>query len=176
MDAFESWSLGDIVTIPPRGPLTVRAKYQRPDSPTSGFLVLGECEAVVLREGDSVWVHLPVGDFPESVKFGRSIAEGACSFWAPHLPAQTQALGQMVWRMVRPRSSVTPALIVWRGPARTVFMPIHTVDRSRISALRMPVNDAARSGIVRRFSAEVLPVGSPAAAPAPARPLTSLPR
>lgn len=166
MELLSSTALGDIVTIAPRPALSIRSKvvFSPPMHEVNGFVVLGECEAAVVVRRSRGKLLLPSAEVPESVRCGRSIAAGSASYWAPHLPGFTGAMGSILWRLVTPRGSVDLALFVWRGPERVVFVPVADLDAQQLSMLYMPRTD--NDVDVTRYQARVVsPVGAPVDVP-----------
>ena len=158
-------NLGDIVSVPPRGPLSLRAVAAAPERSAS-FAVLGECDSAMLVHGSSTWMLLPASPMPDAVRWGVPLAEGSRASWAPHLPAAAGAMGYLLWRLVRPAGSVTLSLIAWRGPDRMVFVPVYEVSPGSIAVTRMPWSQQAQAAQAPRASA--VPAPAPARLPVPA--------
>jgi hypothetical protein len=119
--------LGDVIVLPDGRAMTARAKVNLPAPVGSmaGFVIAGELEvllSVPVREESPVLVYVPIDYLPESAARARTAYEGAMSYWAPHLPALSGAMGELLYRVVAIRGSVDPIVIVYRGPEVIVFI------------------------------------------------------
>lgn len=171
-------SLGDVVGLPDGRALTVRsiALLQQAQASMAGFVILGECEQLVSapsRAGIPHNIYLPVGSLSK-VRGAQVVAEGACAYWAPHLPAHASAMGELLFRVIDVAGSVEPWVIVYRGPEVLVFMPTSPIDGGAFHVTRMPRAHGLDNFEVVRHAATVQPL--PHAAPAqPAQVPASVP-
>jgi len=119
--------LGDVIVLPDGRAMTARAKVSLP-SPVgsmSGFIIGGELKALLSLptvNESPVLVYVPIDYLPEAAAKARTVYEGAMRYWAPHLPALSGAMGELLYRVVAIRGSVDPIVIVYRGPEIIVFI------------------------------------------------------
>lgn len=172
--------LGDVVCLPDGRHMTVRAKVELPMplGSMSGFLVCGELEALLSMppSGSSLaLLYQPVDMLPREARQARAVFSGACSYWAPHLPAQRQAMGELLYKVAEVPGSVDPLVIVWRGPEAVMFVRTESFSADSLSVLYMPRDNEDTSQVVWRTSTvrqpslvpDVVPVPAPAAVPQP---------
>ena len=164
-------SLGDVVGLPDGRSLTVRsiAVFEAAVSTMAGFVVLGECEYLVAapsRQSLPHSVYLPVGDL-RAAKGAHAVIEGACAYWAPHLPALHGAMGELMFRVLDVPGSVDPWVVVHRGPEVLVFVRTGEMDVNRLRVTYMPRPQGHDPVEVVRHAATVIPVPTPHSAPAP---------
>lgn len=166
--------LGDIVTMPPARSLTVRAvaAFAAPTASLDGFALLGECELLVASPvgvSHEHQVFLPVGTLA-AAKGARLLLEGVASYWAPHLPSLTGAMGELPFRLIEVPGYTEPWILVYRGPEVLVFMRSYEIDEHGLQVLTMPRRSGADLVEIRRHAATVQPlpnqVPAPAAVPA----------
>lgn len=120
-------ALGDIVTFPDGRDLTVRSQVRltNPVGSMAGFVLLGELEMLFSIPSVAeapMGIFLPVERFPVPAVHTRCAAEGAARYWAPHLPALGQAMGEIYYRVIEVRGSVDPVVVIYRGPEAVVFI------------------------------------------------------
>lgn len=125
--ALDHLALGDIVVLPDTRGLTVRARVDLPSPVGSmrSFLIAGELEVLLsLPPSDTapVLVYAPIDYLPEAAANARVVFEGVTNYWAPHLPAISGAMGELLYRVVEVRGAVDPIVIVYRGPEVIVFI------------------------------------------------------
>lgn len=143
----------------------------------STFVVLGEFDALLSATpvpNGPVLVYVPVTYLPEAASRARVEIEGVASYWAPHLPAVSGAMGEILYRVITVPGAIDPLVLTYRGPELVVFIRATQADADQLHFLhmrrdvdnQMPV--ARHSGIVRspRFdpAPNHLPVEEPAAA------------
>lgn len=119
--------LGDVIVLPDGRAMTARAKvsFPNPVGSMSGFIIGGELETLISIPSNiesPVLLYVPINYLPESAAKARTVYEGAMRYWAPHLPALTGAMGELLYRVVAIRGSVDPIVIVYRGPEIIVFI------------------------------------------------------
>lgn len=119
--------LGDVIVLPDGRAMTARAKVSLPNpvGSMSGFIIGGELETLISIPSNiesPVLLYVPINYLPESAAKARTVYEGAMRYWAPHLPALTGAMGELLYRVVAIRGSVDPIVIVYRGPEIVVFI------------------------------------------------------
>lgn len=154
-------ALGDIVQLPDGRALSVRsvAQLPQPVGPMGGFVLVGDMAALLSlppRTADRVLVYLPLGRMPAELAAAQVACEGAARFWAPHMPARSAAMGEILYRVVTVRGRVEPVVIVYQGPRVHVFVrgfELHPDD---------VVVDFARRGVDTehdepRYAAAVVP-------------------
>lgn len=119
--------LGDVIVLPDGRAMTARAKASLPNpvGTMSGFIIGGELEVLLSIPSNvesPVLLYIPINYLPESAAKARTVYEGAMRYWAPHLPALTGAMGELLYRVVAIRGSVDPIVIIYRGPEIIVFI------------------------------------------------------
>ena len=165
---FAELALGDVITVSSGRTYSVRdvASWGAAVADLIGFVLLGELD-VLLGVPDSerpVDVFLPVDRFPASAGAPKSAAEGAVRYWAPHLPAQSDAMGELLWRLVVVPGRLDPVFIVYRGEEAVVFVRSFDTPPSTLKTQRM--GRGSDDTVVPRFSGSLTPV--PAYVPAEA--------
>jgi hypothetical protein len=165
-------ALGDLVTLPDGRGLSVRARVSLPvpEGSMAGFVILGELELLLSLPpllGAPFSVYVPISYLPEYAADAKSVFEGVTSYWSPHLPAVSGAMGELAWRVLRVRNRLDPLVLVYRGPEMVVF-----VKASEAAAGDVHVRFMSRTGdndvAVARQSALV---GSPSPVVVPQRTL-----
>lgn len=155
-------ALGDVITVGSGRTYSVRAvaSWAAPVADLTGFVLLGELELLlgVPGSGRPVDVFLPVERFPSDRGEARSAAEGAVRYWAPHLPAMSDAMGELLWRMVLVRGRVDPMFVLYRGDESIVFVRSFEASADHLHTLRMSRGQDETA--VSRVSGEVVPVPS----------------
>lgn len=164
--------LGDVVLFSDGRSLTVRAVVVLPSPVASmaGFVILGECEMLISAPSRGSAPHvayLPVAHLPAAARSARVAYEGVLSYWAPHLPAFAQAMGELPFRVLDVAGSAEPWVIVYRGPELVVFVPSGELDTEQLRVLRMPRRMGEDPVQVVRHAAVVEPLHTPMPQPAP---------
>jgi len=177
-EALTSLGLGDLVTLPDGTFLTVRSierQLQVPVGSMHGFVLGGEIgpQATMLSVPSgprgTVYLYTPVESVPAGVTGVQQACWGVISYWAPHLPGLSGALGELTYRVFRIRGQVEPLVIVWRGEERIVFVRSGAATPDELEFLRMQVDEATTEHRVVRHTARVTnPANVPAPAPVPA--------
>lgn len=164
---LQAVELGDVVVLPDGRAMTVRGRVGLPTpvGSMSGFLIGGELEVLLslptLIESP-IAVYVPIDYLPESAAKARTVYEGAMRYWAPHLPALTGAMGELLYRVVAVRGSVDPIVIVYRGPEVIVFIRASYADGRDLRVLYMR-RDVDNAVDLDRHAASVhVPGGGPA--------------
>jgi hypothetical protein len=134
--------LGDVIVLPDGRAMTARAKVSLPEPVGSmaGFVIAGELEtllSVPTRVESPILVYVPIDYLPEAAARARTAYEGAMRYWAPHLPALSGAMGELLYRVVAIRGSVDPIVIVYRGPEVIVFIRAAHASASDLRVLYM---------------------------------------
>ena len=164
--------LGDVVTMPDGRTHTIRAASRLPSAigSVAGFAVLGELNQLLTlpaRWGEQFGVYVGQTSSPLTPASGpRQRAEGALRYWAPHLPAVTSAMGELLYRVVSVRGSIDPVIVVFRSGEPIYFTRAAQVDPYQIRVT--PLQGAEDFGNARRESWIPLPASQPAEVPAPA--------
>lgn len=164
-------ALGDIVVLPDGRALTVRSRVTLPAPVGSmaGFVICGEMEILLSTPsstGGPVNVYVPINYLPESAARARTVCEGAANYWAPHLPAMSGAMGEILYRVVEVRGSIDPIVIVYRGQEVIVFIRATYARSSDLNVLSMS-RDAGNDVDVTRHAGVVTPAAVPAQVPVP---------
>lgn len=161
--------LGDVVELPDGTAHTVRARAVFPQAVGSarGFVLCGELEVMLaLPSGDGwpVGLYAAVAEMPEAVRVGVEVLQGACSYWAPHLPGARQGMGELTYRVAEAAGSHHPAVVLYRNDEPVVFTHATGVDAAGIGLVAMGRNEREYQH-VRRETSVVVPVGAPVVAP-----------
>lgn len=123
--------LGDIVTLPDQREVTVRSierSLAQPVGTMAGFVLAGEIgpQATLLsiptNPDGQVLLYSPLENIPSRCKDARCVVEGAVSYWSPHLPNLSGAMGELTYRVFDIRGSIAPMVLVWRSGERVVFV------------------------------------------------------
>jgi hypothetical protein len=151
--------LGDVIVLPDGRAMTARAKVSLPEpvGSMSGFVIGGELEALLslpTMAESPVLLYVPIDYLPEAAAKARTVYEGAMRYWAPHLPALTGAMGELLYRVVAVRGSIDPIVIVYRGPEVIVFIRASYVDPRDLRVMRMR-RDVANDMEMERHAAVV---------------------
>lgn len=171
--SLQGLALGDIVTLPPAQSLSVRVSVALPENELAlaGFIAVGELEMLLASSHDpraDIMVFQPVDYLPPQAQSARILAEGAAAYWAPHLPSHAGGMGEVYYRLLLPRGSVTPMVLMYRGPELVVFVHVGAESPSTVQVLRMPRGTADEATVARVAAVvEPLPVPLPAHVPTP---------
>jgi len=126
-----SVELGDVVVLPDGRHLTLRAaerRLQRPVGSMSGFLLGGEVgpSAVLVSIPSSpdqpVGLYTPLDYIPPHGRDASVACEGVVSYWSPHLPNISGAMGELGYKVCAIRGQIDPMVIIWRAKERVVFI------------------------------------------------------
>lgn len=155
--------LGDVVVLPDGRAVTARAKVSLPTpvGSMSGFIIGGELEVLLslpTMHESPVLVYVPINYLPEAAAKARTVYEGAMRYWAPHLPALSGAMGELLYRVVAIRGSVDPIVIVYRGPEVIVFIRASYAHLSDLRIMYMR-RDADNEMSMERHAAIVVNPG-----------------
>jgi hypothetical protein len=134
--------LGDVIVLPDGRAMTARAKaaLPAPVGSMSGFVIGGELEVLLsipTRSDSPILLYVPIDYLPEAAAKARTVYEGAMRYWAPHLPAISGAMGELLYRVVAVRGSVDPIVIVYRGPEVIVFIRASYANASDLRVMHM---------------------------------------
>jgi len=180
--------LGDIVTLPDGRHGTVRAierKLHVRVGSMSGFLLVGEVgpSALLLSVPGApdgpVAVYTPIDHIPAHAANAKVVCEGVVSYWAPHLPNLTGAMGELGFKVCAVRGTVDPMVILWRGPERVVFVCTSVTTMDRLGLVALPRDATATEVDQARYAGRVTgseEVAVPERAPAHLEPARQRPR
>lgn len=162
-------ALGDVVVLPDGRSMTARSKavLPTPVGSMAGFVICGEMEVLLSTPSASaapINLYVPLDYFPFEQAQARVAAEGAASYWAPHLPALRGAMGEILWRVVEVRGSVDPAVVVYRGAEVIVFIRVSFFASSSLKVLCMR-RDVSNDVDATRHSSIVRAPGAPVEVP-----------
>lgn len=153
--------LGDIVALPDGRELTVRARVvplEKTVGSMYGFVLAGEIgpNAVLLSvpartDGPTV-IYSPLDHVPAFARDAQPVCEGAMSYWAPHLPGFSGAMGELTYRVCRIRGHVEPMVLVWRGNELVVFIKSSVTPAHTLRYLLMPRSEDSEVAVVRHAS------------------------
>lgn len=161
-------NLGDVVELEGSPPQTVRSRVLLPTpvGQMSGFVVLGEFEAVVgfsLAASMSYVLYRRVGSRIPAGLLVRPAYRGVTSFWSPHLPPARSAMGEVPWRVAEVANSFDPLVVLWRSGEPVVFMRDGDLQPGALSMKWMPRDRPDR----REFHRSSVEVVAPAWEPSP---------
>lgn len=162
--------LGDLVTLPDGRSLSVRARVSlpSPEGSMAGFLILGELELLLSmphRLHAPFGVYIPISYLPDYAADAKSVFEGVTSYWSPHLPAISGAMGELAWRVLRVRNRLDPLVLVYRGQEMVVFVKASEASSGDVSVRFMPRTRDNEHEVTRQSAL----VGSPHPLPVPSR-------
>lgn len=139
-----------------------------------GFVICGELEAMLSVPAwpeAPVLAYRPVATLPSEARAARAVFEGACNYWAPHLPGQRQGMGELQYKVLELPGEVDPVVIVWRSREAVIFLRGESIE-SGLRVLYLP-RDAEDTSPVDWRTSEVLPSeifpSDPREVPAPER-------
>lgn len=124
-------ALGDVVTLPDRRALTVRAvmlALPHPVGPMRGFALCGEVgpSAALLTlpadPGGPLAVYRPLDRVPAHAADAQPVCFGTMPYWAPHLPGLRAAMGSLGYKVCVVRGQSEPMVLLWRGTELVVFV------------------------------------------------------
>jgi hypothetical protein len=163
-----SLELGDIVTLPDGRQLTVRALERTLRTPVGsmhGFVLGGEVgpQATLLSipagPDAPVVLYTPLEHIPASARDARPVVEGVVSYWAPHLPNLSGAMGELGFKVCAIRGQIDPMVLMWRGHERVVFVRSAVASLSQLGFLCMSRDPSATEIDQARHAARVVPAG-----------------
>lgn len=169
---LENAALGDLIQLPDGKTYTLRAHIKLP-IPVSGittFQILGELElalALPVTPANPALVYIASPHLPVDPNRCRVILEGNTRYWAPHLPANGGAMGEISYRVLEAKGLIDPILLVYRSKEMVVFVRSTQLWTKDIKHLQMerPLTDADP---VKRHTAKVRkPAWVPETAPTP---------
>lgn len=175
-------ALGDVIVLPDGREKTIRARevLSLPIQTMAGFLIAGELDVLLstpTSAGSPVLVYVPLTDLPADTRTARAVQEGVISYWAPHLPAISGAMGELKYKIVEVSGWIDPIVMVWRGHEVTVFVRATWAWPSDLQVLYMrrdPSNNTTvtrHSGVVddpsRVTEPVIVPQRQPEQVPAP---------
>jgi hypothetical protein len=168
--------LGDIITLPEGRQLTVRAIERALSVAVGsmyGFLLGGEVgpqATLISTPGNPdapITLYCPVDDIPAYARAATMRCEGVVSYWAPHLPNLSGALGELGYRVFSVRGHIDPMVILWRGAERVVFIKSATTTAAELRFACMPRDAGATEVDQTRYAARV---GQTTSVPVPVEP------
>lgn len=148
-ETLRALQLGDIVSLQSGIALSVRAverQLAENVGTMAGFVLLGElgpdCVLLAIPSGkqDSVDIYSPLDHVPAHAKAAQVACQGVISYWAPHLPNLSGALGELGYKVASLRGSVDPMVLIWRGKERVVFVRTSTLAYELLNVTELPRN------------------------------------
>lgn len=136
-----------------------------------GFVVAGELEVLLsapTKQDAPILVYVPIDHLPVTAQRARTAFEGVFNYWAPHVPAVTGAMGELLYRVVVVRGSVDPLVVVYRGQEVIVFIRAAYAAASDVRVLYMR-RDIDNDVNLERHAGIVVPSEEPLQVPAPVR-------
>lgn len=164
LEQIQHLDLGDIVKLPDGRELTIRA-CERALNPSvgtmRGWLLAGEIgpQATLLSiptaPHDPVVVYTPLADIPPHARAARCMAEGVVSYWAPHLPNISGAMGELAYKVCSLRAAPDPMVLVWRGRELVVFVKSAITTAEELRCWFLGRNPTETEREVTRFGSVV---------------------
>ena len=170
-------ALGDLVALPDGRRLSVRSRVSLPlpEGSMAGFVICGELEVLLsmpAQHGAPFGVYIPIPYLPESASDAKVVFEGVTSYWAPHLPSSSGAMGELAWRVLRVRNALDPLVAVYRGSELVVFVKASEASGGDLSVRYMPRPGEQDAPVVRHSAL----IGAPAPTLQPQRSLSDVRR
>ena len=156
--------LGDTVTLPDGRELTVRAVERRLSvavGTMAGWLLAGEIgpSATLISTPASpdgpVVLYTPLQNVPAAARSATPMCEGVASYWAPHLPNLSGAMGEIPYKVCAVRGKVDPMVLIWRGRELIVFVKSATTTPDALRYWFLRRDAAATEKDVARVSSVV---------------------
>lgn len=156
--------LGDIIFTADGRSHTVRAVERRLAQRVgdmAGFVLAGEVGpqsvlfAIGRHDAAPVDAYSPIDYVPAGARGARSMCEGVVSYWAPHLPNISGALGELTYRVCAVRGSIEPLVILWRNAERVVFVKTGTFASADLGFVSLPRDESTTEGSAVRHAATV---------------------
>lgn len=163
-----SLELGDIVALPDGRELTVRAVERRLSQNVgnmAGWVLAGEVGpaatllAIPAEPNGDIVLYTPLEDVPPHARTARTVIEGVVSYWAPHLPNLSGAMGELGYKVCALRASREPMVLLWRGRELVVFVKSAVTSPAALRYLFLERDPAATERDVRRYAATVVKPG-----------------
>ena len=157
--SLENAALGDLIQLPNGKTYTLRAHISLP-IPVSGiqtFQLLGELElalALPTTIKNPALIYIASSHLPVDPSRCRVVVEGTTRYWAPHLPANGGAMGEISYRVLEAQGIIDPILVVYRSKEMIVFVRSSQIWTKDIKHIQMekPLSDADP---VKRHSGKV---------------------
>lgn len=156
--------LGDVLTTPDGQTSTVRAVEPQlacEVGALSGFVLAGEIgpTAVLLglpaTDAEPVALYVPLDQVPPHARGATEVLSGVISYWSPHLPGMSGAMGELGYKVCVVPGSSDPMVLMWRGRELVVFVKSSVCSPDAVRVQPMAV-DARRSEVdVERVAAVV---------------------
>lgn len=159
-------ALGDLVELPDGRSATVRAVMARlshPVGPMSGFVLAGEIgpQAVLLGlpavVGGQVLVYAALDRVPAHAMDAVEVTSGVMTYWAPHLPGMSGAMGQLGFKVCAVRGQNEPMVLVWRGRELVVFVLAGVCSPAEVSVQALRRDSATEAPVTRVAAAVTTP-------------------
>ena len=172
---LENAALGDLIQLPDGNTYTIRSHIELP-LPVSGvsiFQLLGELEfalAIPSNPSNPALIYIPSDHLPVPASRCRVVLEGVTRYWAPHLPSNAGAMGEISYRVLEAQGLIDPILLVYRSKEMVVFVRSTQIWTKDIKHLQMerPLTEAEP---VKKYSGKVSkPAWVPESTPAPVVP------
>ena len=162
--ALHTLALGDAATLPDGRTLTIRAVERalpRPVGSMAGWLLAGEIgpSATLISTPSSpdgaVVLYTPMDSVPAYARTATTVCEGVVSYWAPHLPNLSGAMGELGYKVCALRGKIDPMVLIWRGRELVVFVKSATTTPDALKFAFLNRDAAATERDVARFSSAV---------------------
>jgi hypothetical protein len=160
--------LGDVIILPDRRAMTARGRVtlETPIGSMAGFIICNDLEILLSTPATTsgpVNVYVPINYMPHAREHLSEAARGVFSYWAPHLPAISGAMGELGFRVFKVRGSVDPVVLVYRGQEPIVFVRASFTHADDLEVLCMDRSTDNEMEVVRLAAI----VDDPSRIPAP---------
>lgn len=162
--SFMSLELGDILTLPDQRQLTVRALERRLSVPVgsmSGFILAGEVGpqatlvSIPASPDGPVVLYTPLDFVPTHARDAVVRCQGVVSYWAPHLPNVSGAMGELGYKVCAVRGQIDPMVLLWRGRERVVFVKSAVASLSQFGVMCLNRDPASTEREQTRHAARI---------------------
>lgn len=167
-------ALGDVVILPDGREKTIRARevLNVPIQTMAGFVIAGELDVLLstpTTDGSPVLVYVPLTELPADTRSARAVQEGVISYWAPHLPAVSGAMGELKYKIVEVSGWIDPIVMVWRGRECVVFVRATWAWPADLRILYMRRDPSNQVAVTRHAGVVADPAGAPEPVAVPER-------
>ena len=120
---FSNAKLGDIIQLPDGEISTIRSIIRLPENfyETDLILIMGELDfilALSAKKPETISIYKKINYIPPNL---ISRFEGACRYWAPHLPSYSDAMGELLYRILENREEKEMLIVLYRGEEALPF-------------------------------------------------------
>lgn len=156
--------LGDILCLPDGRTNSVRAVMARLPNivgSMSGFVLAGEIgpDAVLLSlpasPGSPIVLYSPLDRVPAHAADAIEVVSGIVTYWSPHVPGVSGAMGQLGYKVCVVRGQTEPMVLLWRGNELVVFVHSAVCSADAINITFLARDTARTEKAVTRVGVDV---------------------